>query len=297
MWHDRRPGVDARQPLADDLVDAAPGVRVAVGTRRQRHLDDDRVIRPHEPPSAGVGRPSSQGRVPLARPRRRRTAMGPARPVPASIFFKFLLSFLLFIELVSASLLGMAMGTAAEPLQVLREAIEDLDLAVHGDAIAEVRELIDRLEARVAIAEAEYSAKRAGRGRRVPEHGRLPPRSGRGHPHRVSADRGPGEAARGVARSSVPRGATVGISGAQVDLMCAKVPERHVERFAATIDDTIGIIGPLTAHHTGIVLHPLGVTTPTTPPNAKPPTRASTCPTPSRSARCPHHGRWTTSSW
>src|SRR4051794_37805600 len=53
-------------------------------------------------------------------------------------------------------LFAMAMGTAAEPLQVLRAAIEGLDLAVHGDAIAEARELIDRLEARVAVAEAAY---------------------------------------------------------------------------------------------------------------------------------------------
>ena len=137
--------------------------------------------------------------------------MGPARPVPASILFKFLLGFLLFIELVSASLLGMAMGTAAEPLQVLREAIEGLDLAAHGDAIAEARELIDRLEARVALAEAEYSAsgqaevdgypnmaaflRAPGAGRRCPSHG-------------GSLDERSGSTA--VARSRATRGARVG---------------------------------------------------------------------------------------
>ncbi len=148
---------------------------------------------------------------------------------------------------------GMVMGTAAEPLQVLREAIEGLDLAVHADAIAEARELVDRLEARVALAEAEYV------------------KSGRvevdGYPNMAAflrdrtgvtlteSRRIAGRAKRIAAWPEAGAAWRDGrVSGAQVDLMCAKVPDRHVERFAATIDDTLGIIGPLTAHHTGIVL-------------------------------------------
>ena len=41
---------------------------------------------------------------------------------------------------------------------------------------------------------------------------------------------------------------------AQVDLAASLVPDRHVERFAVTIDDTISILAPLTAHQTGRVL-------------------------------------------
>src|SRR3954462_14598923 len=77
-------------------------------------------------------------------------------PDPGPDFSYLFSPFRLPIELMSARVLGMAMGTAAEPLQVLRAAIEGLDLAVHGNAIAEARELIDRLEARVAVAEAAY---------------------------------------------------------------------------------------------------------------------------------------------
>ena len=41
---------------------------------------------------------------------------------------------------------------------MLREAIEGLDLAVHGDVIAEARELHDRLDAVICAAEAAYTA-------------------------------------------------------------------------------------------------------------------------------------------
>ena len=44
------------------------------------------------------------------------------------------------------------------------------------------------------------------------------------------------------------------LTGAQVDLAASLVPDRHVERFAETIDDTIAILAPLTAHQTGRVL-------------------------------------------
>ena len=40
----------------------------------------------------------------------------------------------------------------------------------------------------------------------------------------------------------------------QVELACAIVPDRHVDRFAENLVETIEIIAPLTAHHTGVVL-------------------------------------------
>ena len=56
-----------------------------------------------------------------------------------------------------ANFLGMGAGRAAAHLQVLREAIEGLDLAVHGDVIVEARGLLDRLDAKIGEAEAGYS--------------------------------------------------------------------------------------------------------------------------------------------
>ncbi len=168
------------------------------------------------------------------------------------------LFFWLWLELVYAILFGMATGTAAEPLQVLREAIEGLDLAVHGDAVAEAFELIDRLTARVTQAAADYT--------RDGGHERD------GHPNASAFFRQRCQMTLHESRKVAKQAKRVAawpelgeawrsgrISGAQVDLVCAKVPDRHVERFAATIDDTLGIIGPLTAHHTGIVLTRLGV--------------------------------------
>jgi hypothetical protein len=40
--HDRRPGIDARQPLLDQIIDRARGGWVAVRATRQRNLDDAR---------------------------------------------------------------------------------------------------------------------------------------------------------------------------------------------------------------------------------------------------------------
>ncbi len=44
------------------------------------------------------------------------------------------------------------------------------------------------------------------------------------------------------------------LTGAQVELAASLVPERHVERFAETVDDTIAILSPLTAHQSDRVL-------------------------------------------
>lgn len=44
------------------------------------------------------------------------------------------------------------------------------------------------------------------------------------------------------------------LTGAQVDLACSIVPNRHVERFAENLSETVEILAPLSAHHTGVVL-------------------------------------------
>ena len=44
------------------------------------------------------------------------------------------------------------------------------------------------------------------------------------------------------------------LTGAQVDLACAIVPNHHVERFAENLAETVEILAPLTAHQTGTVL-------------------------------------------
>ena len=148
---------------------------------------------------------------------------------------------------------GMGSGGAGDRLQRLREAIDALDLAVDGDHIAEARELISRLDAKVAAAEAEY-ARQGGaevdgyadmatfvRHRcrtTLSESRRLARRA-----QRLAAWPELGEAWRAGR-----------LSAAQVDLACALVPRHHVERFAATITDTIPAIQPLTAHQTGVVL-------------------------------------------
>ena len=44
------------------------------------------------------------------------------------------------------------------------------------------------------------------------------------------------------------------VSGTQVELACATVPDRHVDRFAQTVEETVEIISALSAHHTGAVL-------------------------------------------
>ena len=44
-------------------------------------------------------------------------------------------------------------------LSGLREAVEDLEVPLHGDAIGELFQLIDRLQAQAAVAVGEYAAK------------------------------------------------------------------------------------------------------------------------------------------
>jgi hypothetical protein len=150
-------------------------------------------------------------------------------------------------------MLDMAMGGEGAQLQELREAIEGVDLAVHGDVIVEARVLLDRLEARIAHAEAEYSKQGQAeidgypnmaaflrhRARvTLPESRRLAKRASR-----IAAWPEVGDAWRSGR-----------VTGAQVDVACASIPDRHVERFAQTLDETIAIVAPLNAHATGVVL-------------------------------------------
>jgi hypothetical protein len=159
----------------------------------------------------------------------------------------------LLIELVFARVLGMSAASSPQQLQVLREAIEGLDLAVLGDAIAEARELHDRLDARICEAEAAYTA----RGLAEVE-GYANTATFERHRCKMTLPRSrqvARRAARVVAWPELGAAWREGrLTGAQVELAASIVPERHVERFAETIDDTIAILAPLTAHQTGRVL-------------------------------------------
>ena len=147
----------------------------------------------------------------------------------------------------------MSSGDGGGQLQLLREAIEGLDLAPDADAIAEARELLDRFSATIAAAEAEY----ATTGQVEVD----------GYPNMAAFLRHRCDLTLTGSRSVAKRAARLGawpelgdawidgrVTGAQVDLACAKVPDRQVERFAETLEETIAIVGHLTAHETGVVL-------------------------------------------
>jgi hypothetical protein len=131
--------------------------------------------------------------------------------------------------------------------------IEAVDIPVHGDAIVAARALLDRLEAKVADAEAQYSKARGfepdgfGSMAAFERHGcrQALPES------RRTARR----AARMAAWPEVLEAWKAGrLTSTQVELMAVKVPERHVERFAEDAVDTIRILAPLSAHRTGFKL-------------------------------------------
>jgi hypothetical protein len=140
---------------------------------------------------------------------------------------------------------GVFEGLAAE--------IEAVDIPVHGDAIVAARALLDRLEAKVADAEAQYSKARGfepdgfGSMAAFERHGcrQALPES------RRTARR----AARMAAWPEVLEAWKAGrLTSTQVELMAVKVPERHVELFAEDAVDTIRILAPLSAHRTGFKL-------------------------------------------
>lgn len=147
------------------------------------------------------------------------------------------------------------MSPASPPLQlqVLREAIAGLDLAAHGDDIAEARELHDLLDAKICEAEAAYTA--AGT---AEVEGFANTATFERHRCNMTLARSrqvAKRAARVVAWPELGAAWREGrLSGAQVELATSLVPERHVERFAETLDDTIAILSPLSAHQSGRVL-------------------------------------------
>ena len=96
-------------------------------------------------------------------------------------------------ELVSAMMADMFEGLAG--------AIDEVEVPVSGDAIACARRLVDRLEAKVAEAEAEYSKAGPRRDRRLSEHGRVHPPFVSDHPARIAPTRSPGRPVGGVARA------------------------------------------------------------------------------------------------
>jgi hypothetical protein len=135
----------------------------------------------------------------------------------------------------------------------LAGAIEAMEVPVDGAAIAEARRLLDRLDAKITEAESAYASigrfqvegfcdmatfERHACGVTLPE------------PRRVAR-----RAARLEAWPEVAEAWRAGVlTGAQVDLACAIVPNHHVERFAENLAETVELLAPLTAHHTGIVL-------------------------------------------
>ena len=136
---------------------------------------------------------------------------------------------------------------------MLREAIEGLDLAVHGDVIAEARELHDRLDAVICAAEAAYTS--AGL---AEVEGFANTASFERHRCNMTLPRSRQVAKRAARVAAWPELGTAWrdgrVTGAQVDLTASIVPDRHLGRFAETIGDTIAILAPLTAHQTGRVL-------------------------------------------
>jgi hypothetical protein len=151
---------------------------------------------------------------------------------------------LLHIELMFATVVDMTTGEAGDQLQELREAIEGLDLPVHGTSIAEARALLDRLTATVAAAEADYCA--AG-GWQIDGFGSMAAFAR--HRYRVSDAEGRRTARRAERMAVWPEmlQAWIGgtLTGAKVDATVGLVPERHVERFAATAGDNVAIVAPL----------------------------------------------------
>jgi hypothetical protein len=128
-----------------------------------------------------------------------------------------------------------------------------VDIPVHGDAIVAARALLERLEAKVAEAEAQYSKARGfepdgfGSMAAFERHGcrQALPES------RRTARR----AARMAAWPEVLEAWKAGrLTSTQVELMAVKVPERHVERFAEDAVETIRILAALSAHQTGFEL-------------------------------------------
>jgi hypothetical protein len=153
--------------------------------------------------------------------------------------------FWLSLELVSARILIM--------FEELAGAIEVMEVPVDGAAITAARRLLDRLDAKISEAESTFASvgqfqvegfcdmatfERHACRSTLPESRRVARR-----------------AARLAAWPEVAEAWRAGVLiGAQVDLACAIVPNHHVERFGENIAETVGLLAPLTARQTGVVL-------------------------------------------
>ena len=163
-------------------------------------------------------------------------------------------TFWLCIELVYATLFGMGIGRGRSTAPGAARGDRGLDLAVHADVIVEARALARPARRRRSpSAEAEYSKQgqaeidgypnmaaflRHRCAITLPESRRLAKRASR-----IAAWPELGEAWRAGR-----------VTGAQVDLACASIPDRHVARFAETSTRPSPSSPRLTAHATGVVL-------------------------------------------
>jgi hypothetical protein len=118
--------------------------------------------------------------------------------------------------------------------EALSAAVEDTHIAASAEAIVEARRLIDRLEAKVAEAEVEYT-KSAGY---EPEGHATYASFLRGRCGQTTAESNRvAQRAKKLARWPEVLDAWNNdhLTRTQVDLMCAKVPEPHLGRFAAAL--------------------------------------------------------------
>jgi phage terminase Nu1 subunit (DNA packaging protein) len=159
----------------------------------------------------------------------------------------------LSIELVCDRVHGMAAGESTGQLQELRELVEGLCLPVHADAIVAARAALDAFTAKVVEAEAEYARTQQAVVDGYPDTAAfLRHRCGM----TVQASRVHAKEARRLAGwPELGEAWRAGVlTGTQVSLICRLVPDRHVERFATTLADTIEILAPLTATQTSRVV-------------------------------------------
>jgi hypothetical protein len=146
----------------------------------------------------------------------------------------------LLLELVYAMVVDMFRG-----LDALAAVVCEVTVAPTGEALAEAMRIRDALDARIAAGQAEYV--KIG-GYEVDGYGSIGAflrlRGGLTVPD-----------SRRVARRSAKLGAWPEVTdawvagrldGPKVDVMCAKVPRRHVDRFAVTAAATVEVLAPLT---------------------------------------------------
>lgn len=133
--------------------------------------------------------------------------------------------------------------------ETLGTAIDGVHVAATGDAIAHARQQIDRLEAKLAVAEAEYC--RDG-GFEVDGFGsmaafiRFRARMGLPDSRRVERRARKLAAWPDVADAWLEED----LSRAQVEAMTAMVPDRHVERFSVNATETVAVVASLTTGET-----------------------------------------------